>query len=128
MAFQACLGTRRDGTPCQAPSNTIGSSGYCWAHDPASAIARREARVRGGRNKATAVRAEKLVPVVLRPVLDTLLAAVDDVKGGALTAQQAGALASLAGAIVKVYTAGVLDERVAALELSQVEGQARRSA
>ena len=128
MANYSCRGTRRDGTPCQAPPSTIGSSGYCWAHDPTNAVARRQAQAKGGRNKSTSARAEKLVPAVLRPVLDTLLAAVDDVRGGALTTQQAGALASLAGAIVKVYQAGVLEERVAALELAQAEGQSRRSA
>jgi len=61
-----------------------------------------------------------LVSTVLRPVLDTLLVAVDDVKAGTLTTQQASALASLAGAIVRVYTAGMLEERVAALEEAQL--------
>ncbi len=127
MVTPSCRGTRRDGTPCQAPPNTIGSSGYCWAHDPANAIARRETQAKGGRNKSTASRAEKLVPTVLRPVLDTLLVAVDDVKAGTLTTQQASALASLAGAIVRVYQAGIIEERVATLEALYAD-QDRRSA
>ena len=44
-----CTGTKRDGSPCTLPSN--GSSGLCWAHDPANAEKRRRGQSRGGRNK-----------------------------------------------------------------------------
>ena len=129
METTRCRGTRRDGSPCQAPPHTVNAAGWCWAHDPANAGRRREAQARGGRNRAAAARAEKLVPVILRPVLDTLLDAVGEVRGGTLTPQQAGALASLAGAIVRVFTAGTLEERVAALEAeAQREAEARGTA
>lgn len=85
-------------------------------HDPARREEMAAARAAGGRGKATAARAEKLVPAVLRPVLQTLLAAVGEVKAGTLTTQQAAALSSLASAIVRVYTAGTFEERLAALE------------
>ncbi len=125
MEERRCQGIRRDSTPCQAPANTVGANGYCWAHDPTNAAARREAQARGGRNKRTAIRADKLVPGVLRPVLDILLASVDEVKDGRLTTQQASALASLAGAIVKVYQAGTLEERIQALEALHAQQEAR---
>lgn len=85
-------------------------------HDPARQAEVAAARVRGGRHKATVARVEKLVPAVLRPVPNSLLAALPEVRDGTLTTQQAGALASLAAAIVKVYAVGTLEERVAALE------------
>jgi hypothetical protein len=44
-----CTGTKRDGSPCTLPST--GSSGLCWAHDPANAERRRRGQSRGGRNK-----------------------------------------------------------------------------
>ena len=120
-----CQATRRDGPPCTAPVQP--GRAYCFAHDPEQAEARQAAREKGGRGKAAAARAEKLVPAVLRPVLDTLLAAVGEVKAGAITTQQAGALSSLAGAIVKVYQVGTLEERIAALEQVQEQQQQRRA-
>ena len=121
MDSARCRGTRRDGTPCQAPAHAIGPAGWCWAHDPQLAAARREARAAGGRNKSTAARVEKLVPQTLRPVLDTLLQALPATRDGALTPGQAGALAALAGAIVKVWTAGQLEQRVLELEAAHQE-------
>ncbi len=123
-----CSATRRDGTPCAAPPSAVDPAmGYCWAHNPAKREARRAARAKGGRQRATAARAEKLVPAVLRPVLDTLLAAVGEVKDGTITTQQAGALSSLAGAIVKVYQVGTLEERLTALEAAQGATEQRRA-
>ncbi len=119
-----CRGTRRDGSPCRAQGLL---DGWCFAHHPDRTAERRAAREKGGRGKATAVRAEKLVPAVLRPVLDTLLAAVGEVKAGTLTTQQAGALSSLAGAIVKVYQVGTLEERLTALEAAQQATETRRA-
>ena len=95
-----CAATRKDGQRCTAPPRP--GSAYCFAHDPALAAARQAGREKGGRATATAARAEKLVPALLRPVLDTLLAAVGEVKAGTLTTPPPGALSSLAGAIVKV--------------------------
>jgi hypothetical protein len=44
-----CTGIKRNGSPCTLPST--GSSGLCWAHDPANAERRRRGQSRGGRNK-----------------------------------------------------------------------------
>lgn len=119
-----CTATRRDGTPCAAPPSAVdAATGFCWAHDPAKREARREARAKGGRQRATSARAEKLLPSHMRPVLGAVLAAIRDVRAGAITPAQASAIASLASAAVKVYQVGILEERVAQLEELQ-EGRA----
>lgn len=115
-----CGAARRDGSPCAAPPSAIGGDGFCWAHSPAKREARRAARARGGANRSTAARAEKLVPSHMRPVLGAVLAAIRDVRAGTLTPGQGAAIASLAGAAVRVYQIGVLEERIARLE--EVQG------
>jgi len=112
-----CKATRRDGSRCMGPPN--GSNGYCWIHDPANQAKAAAARSAGGRARSTSRRTEKLMPARLRPVLDTLLAALEKVENERLTPQQASAMASLAGAIIKVYTSGTLEERLQALETAQ---------
>src|SRR3954447_11631971 len=111
-----CQGTRRDGSPCQAAGLL---DGWCWAHHPDRAAERQAAREKGGRAKSAAARAEKLVPAVLRPVLDTLLTSIEEVKAGTLDPRVAGALSSLAGAVIRVYQVGTLEERIGALEAAQ---------
>ncbi len=114
-----CTATRRDGSHCAAPPSAIGENGFCWAHDPDKREARRAARAKGGRQRATSARAEKLLPSHMRPVLGAVLAAIRDVRAGAITPAQASAIASLAGAAVKVYQVGLLEERIADLEALQ---------
>ena len=119
-----CRGTTRGGAPCQAPPYAIGEDGYCWAHSPANADARRQAQAKGGRNRSTGARLDRLVPATLRPVLGTLLDALDDVRGEegrppALSPQQAQAMAALARACVAVYQVAELEPRLAALEQAQ---------
>jgi hypothetical protein len=46
---RTCTATKRNGEPCTLPST--GSSGLCWAHDPANAGRRRRGQSRGGKNK-----------------------------------------------------------------------------
>ncbi len=121
MDTPRCRGVRRDGSPCQAPPHAVNAAGWCWAHSPENAEARRVARAKGGQNKATAHRVDKLVPASLRPTLATLLAAVDEVKDGSLTPGQASAMASLASSIVRLYQTGVIEERLAALEAAAHE-------
>ena len=116
MATVRCKGARRDGSPCQAPPAALGPAGFCWAHDPAQAESRRAARAKGGQNRATAKRVDKLVPATLRPVVGMLLAVLDEVHDGRLTPAQASAMAAVAGAVVKVYQVAELEQRVEALE------------
>jgi hypothetical protein len=123
-----CRGSRRDGSPCQAPATAVGASGYCWAHDPANAAARREAQAKGGRHKATTARLGRLVPATLKPVLGTLIDALDEVRGEggqppALSPQQAQAMAALARAAVAVFQVAELEPRLARLEEAAQDGR-----
>ncbi len=94
-------------------------SGFCPAHDPGNVTAFREASARGGRGKATARRVDKLVPATLKPVIATLLTALDEAHRGDLDPKVANAMAALAGAVGRLYQTGVLEERIAALEAAQ---------
>ena len=116
----ACAGIRKDGAPCRAAA--LPGRPFCLAHDPERQEALRASREQGGRGKASAARAGKLVPATLRPVLDGLLDVFDGVKAGTLDPRVGTALGSIAGAIVKVYQAGTLEERIEALERAQ-QGQ-----
>lgn len=117
-----CSATRRDGQPCRAPA--VGPSGLCFSHDPARVVARVEANQRGGRHKARIIRLRGLIPPRLLPIFDVLEAALGEVHEATITPQQAGAMASLARAMVAVLSAGELEERVRNLEreASEVRG------
>jgi hypothetical protein len=104
-----CTATRRDGSPCRAWAVI---NGLCIGHQPNAA----EARTRGGRNSSRAARAGKLVPSRLRPVLERLDKALGETHEGKLSSKQASAMASLARAIVAVYQADTLQERLEAVE------------
>jgi hypothetical protein len=104
-----CPATRKDGQPCQAPA---GSDGWCIGHRPGA----KDARSRGGKGKSRAARAGKLLPARLRPIVDRLEKALDDVETGKITPAQGQAMASLSRAIVQVFTAGELEERMRDLE------------
>jgi hypothetical protein len=115
-----CAATRRDGALCRAPA--LPDRPFCFAHDPDRQEAQRAARERGGKGRATAARADKLVPATLRPVLDGLVNVFDQVKAGKMDPKVGTALGSIASAIVRVYQVGTLEERLAALEQAQ-QGQ-----
>ena len=96
--------------------------GWCFAHHPDREAERRASREKGGRGKATRARLDRLVPATLKPTISKLLDALDEVHAGTLDPRQANAMAALAGAIVRVYQVGTLEERIAALEAAQ-QGQ-----
>jgi hypothetical protein len=75
-----------------------------------------DARQAGGHAKANTARMQRLMPATLRPVLQTLLAVLDEVHSGNLEPSRANAVAALGSAIVRVYQVGQLEERLAALE------------
>jgi hypothetical protein len=113
-ALKRCAGVRKDGTPCGAA--VMGAGTLCYAHDPVRATERDQARRKGGTNSATRTRLDRLVPATLRPMIGSLLDALDEVHAGTLDPRQASAMASLAGAITRAYSVGVLEDRVAVLE------------
>jgi hypothetical protein len=75
-----CTATKRNGEPCTLPST--GSSGLCWAHDPANAARRRRGQSRGGRNKpskelaATKLQLQDMADKVLAGTLERASATV----------------------------------------------------
>jgi hypothetical protein len=114
-----CKSARIDGQPCRAPAI---KGGFCFSHSPELAEKAKEARVAGGRNKAKAIRLRKLVPPRLLPVFDKLENALDEVHRGNLEPRVATAMASLAAAMVRVLTAGEIEDRVRRLEEANREG------
>ena len=109
-----CQATRRDGRPCKTP--VVADSCLCFAHNPDLAAKRTEARRQGGRNKARINRVQRLVPASLKPTIAVLFTALEEVHTGGLDPKQGQAMAALAGAIARLYSVGVLEERIAALE------------
>lgn len=105
----SCTALRKDGRPCTAPA---AKDGLCVGHQPEASAA----RSKGGRNSAKAARLSKLIPPRLIPVFDRLEEALTQVHEGELDPRVATAMASLAGAMVRVLTAGELEERVRVLE------------
>lgn len=106
---QQCRATRKDGRRCTALAV---SNGLCIGHGPRA----QEARRRGGRNKARATRLHRLVPPRLLPVFDALESALKEVHEGELSPSAGTAMATLGGALVRVLTAGELEQRVRKLE------------
>ncbi len=77
------------------------------------------ARRAGGLNKANNVRAEKVLPRDLRPLLGLLVKGMTDVRDGDMEPNKLTAMAAAAGAVVRLYSVVDADEiaaRVAALE------------
>ncbi len=109
-----CDATRKDGSPCTAQAQAGGA--YCWGHDPRLAARRRESSARGGANKATSKRLGKRMPATLRPVLDTLYGALAGLEEGTTDPKTATAMASVAGAIMRLYEGSEMESRLAALE------------
>jgi hypothetical protein len=85
-------------------------------HEPSLAEKRAEARRKGGHASARAVRLGKLVSPRLLDAYDALEEALGEVHDGTIDPRIAMAMASLAGAMVRVLTAGELEERVRRLE------------
>lgn len=111
-----CQATRADGQPCTVRAL---ESGWCFAHDPGLHDKRRAAYAQGGRNRATMARVQRMMPATLRPVLDRLIAALEEAHDGSLDSRQASAMASLASAIGRLYEVAQLEERLQKLEESE---------
>ena len=119
----SCPGTRRDGSSCRA---TPQLTGWCFRHDPDREADRREASAKGGKNKSNVVRVRQLVPDRLIGTFDMLEKALGEVHDGSLDPKAASAMAGLAGAMVRVLSAGELEERLRKLEGSATIGTGER--
>ena len=109
-----CTATRRDGQPCAA--RALPGHSRCWGHDPDLAEQRRLKSAAGGHNKATSKRLGKRMPATLRPVLDTLYGALAGLEEGTTDPKTATAMASVAGAIMRLYEGSEMESRLAVLE------------
>jgi hypothetical protein len=120
MAEQrACAATRKDGTPCRAPA--LPGDSLCWAHSPATAAKREQARRNGGRER---MRRDAVIPsspdVAFQTPAD-VLALLGRVAGSAMRGELSPRVANCA-----VYAASValrciegseLERRISELEL-----------
>jgi hypothetical protein len=105
-----CTARRKDGSPCSL--SALPSESVCFAHSARF----REGKVKGGHHSARAARLDAMLPARLRPLLDDLLTLFRGTYAGTIPADRARACANVAGAIVKVLTAGELEERMRELE------------
>lgn len=114
MDTDRCTAQRADGAPCRGLVRA--GKTECAFHDPELAETRRAASAQGGRNKATEVRAYKMVPAHMRTLMEALMQDIVDVREGRLKTQQAIAVAQLVNAAVRVFEVGVLAARLADVE------------
>ncbi len=108
-----CQATTKDRQPCRGVARP---SGFCFAHDPDLQQARHDGAARGGQGKSTTARLARLIPSSLRPTLETLFTALDEVHDGTLDPRQASAMASLASAIGRLYETASIEQRLEAIE------------
>ncbi len=118
-----CLATKSNGRPCQAPPS---ASGYCFAHDPQLRAKTAEARKQGGRNSSNTARARKRMGAELQDIVKMVEAALGGVYKGSLTPQQGSALASLAGAWLRLHEMAEVEGRIEELEARLETRQAQR--
>ncbi len=116
-----CTASRRNGEPCRAQA--LPERLLCWAHDPQMREKADEARRKGGLHKSSTVRAAKHVPPDMKALARQLMESIDEVHRGELMPDQARAMASLAGAVVRVYEVGELRLEVQELR-ERLEGSA----
>lgn len=107
---QRCAAVRKSGEPCAG--RPLAGSPYCFAHAPGA----NANRAKGGRATRKSERAVRYLPDRLRPVSALLAEALEEVHAGDLDPRVASAMAALAGALVRVYTAADFEARLAALE------------
>ena len=106
---QRCRATRKDGSLCRGWAQ---ADGLCVGHSPGA----KAARVKGGQHSSKKARADKLLPLRLRPILERLETALGEVHEGELDPRVGSAMASIANVVVKLYESGVMEERLQALE------------
>ena len=82
MSKTLCKSIRKDGSPCQG-NGLKQFDGYCIAHAPADKT--RAWRARGGKNSATAARADKRIPERLQGFIKDLAEGFNAVREGTLS-------------------------------------------
>jgi hypothetical protein len=119
MTAQKCQATTKDGVPCNAYA--LASSDYCFHHDPARAVERRQARRKGGRAR----HGRHIGPVGQAPpvALDTmadvaalLQRTINDTLQLENSIHRARTVGYLAGLLIKALDITTLEQRITELE------------
>lgn len=109
-----CSAIRATGERCRATA--LPNRPQCFAHDPENRERATEARRKGGENSSTPARASKRIPKDMRSLASQLLAAITECYAGELEPKRLSAMASAAGAVVRVHEVGEMQGRLEALE------------
>ena len=111
-----CRAKTRAGAVCSA---NAGESGYCWAHDPALARRRAEARHTGGKHRRRGENDAPFPPGDVKTAAG-LLGLVECVMRETWTLENSNArnrtLGTLAGIQKSIIEVGSIEERLTALE------------
>lgn len=121
-----CSFIKPDGTQCNA--NAMSGLDYCYTHNPdISDEEKREARQRGGQNRAVAV-SEPLPPLAIAEPNDAVLLIVDTinrVRAGELDIRVANCLGFLTDKLLKAFEVSKLNDRVEIIERVILEKKTR---
>jgi hypothetical protein len=104
--MKPCSANRADGTPCKA--RALPGRDVCFAHDDSLKGVRAIGRKRGGLNRRSVVRLDRLTPASLRPVLGRLYGALDALEDGTLDPRRAAAMAAVATCITRIFEGPVI--------------------
>lgn len=120
-----CVAIRTNGERCRA--HALPNRPQCFAHDPENRERATAARRKGGENSSNPARAARRIPKDMRELVSSLMAAIAEVHNGELDPKRLSAMASGAGAIVRVHEAGELEQRLEELEArAEQSGTGRR--
>ena len=112
-----CKSIKPDGTQCNA--NAMSGADYCYTHNPdISDEEKREAKQRGGQNRAVAI-SEPLPPLAIAEPNDAVLLIVDTisrVRSGELDIRVANCLGFLTDKLLKAFEVSKLNDRVEIIE------------
>ena len=115
MSAQRCACTRANGEPCRGYAVT--GSRYCFAHDPAQAAKRTDARRRGGSAGMVEPLPESSLSIRnMGDVLELIETTINDVRAGRVDTKTANAVGYLANIAVKVIQQTDIEARLEALE------------
>ena len=120
-----CAHVHAGGKPCGGFA--IAGSGYCFAHDPASAAERDAARRRGGQAGRPATVTES--DVAVRSLADVVIlveTTINDVRSGRVDVKIANAVGVLANVAIRAIERSDLEARLDALE-SVLEPERRQA-
>jgi len=112
-----CSFTKPDEKQCNA--NAMSEADYCYTHNPdISDEEKREAKQRGGQNRAVAI-SEPLPPLAIAEPNDAVLLIVDTinrVRAGELDIRVANCLGFLTDKLLKAFEVSKLNDRVEIIE------------